>query len=422
MVRGSILVALVLSAQAGGDSFYDQPQLQVNGTTVALGQAPAFGVGTDGVKGSLFSLPPNNKDGCRPIVDVPEGSWIALVSRGNCRFVTKVRNVQAANGSAVIIYDNSEHEDAVPIMCSEDGDDSDITIPSIAVSHDEGPKLRKLGRVEITLTAFTPFPKARCNPYFPFKWTALTVVVISGAMLALCMGALMAAVRRRRSFGVFEPLAESMLGPPAIATMTSSAVDGLPSKIYVPPEEGVASSECASAVATTDSGEMAYREEQHCPICLEDFQKGQKQRLLPCSHVFHATCVDEWLTTRRSVCPICKQDPTSDTTTSSPNSRNNSTTDSSPTVVATLASHLCENSDSGETGAVDSEHGLMLTNPLAETAIPTDSDSPRQVAAVAPVEEPSPRNAGEVALTISIHPDHSSELVDMVESSEVTTL
>mmetsp|Transcript_34702 Transcript_34702/g.51818 ORF Transcript_34702/g.51818 Transcript_34702/m.51818 type:complete len:86 (+) Transcript_34702:3-260(+) len=42
-----------------------------------------------------------------------------------------------------------------------------------------------------------------------------------------------------------------------------------------------------------------------CMICLGDFAIGDECRRLPCRHVFHTSCVDEWLR-RCTDCPICK--------------------------------------------------------------------------------------------------------------------
>ncbi|KAJ1929494.1 hypothetical protein IWQ60_001106 [Tieghemiomyces parasiticus] len=45
-----------------------------------------------------------------------------------------------------------------------------------------------------------------------------------------------------------------------------------------------------------------------CPICLDDIERGQLVRQLPCNHVYHVECIDEWLTEKASVCPTCKYD------------------------------------------------------------------------------------------------------------------
>lgn len=41
-----------------------------------------------------------------------------------------------------------------------------------------------------------------------------------------------------------------------------------------------------------------------CPICTDDFIKGQDLRVLPCYHQFHPECVDPWLVNVSGTCPL----------------------------------------------------------------------------------------------------------------------
>ncbi|WEW59796.1 hypothetical protein PRK78_005276 [Emydomyces testavorans] len=45
-----------------------------------------------------------------------------------------------------------------------------------------------------------------------------------------------------------------------------------------------------------------------CPICTDDFEKGQDVRLLPCNHKFHPECIDPWLINVSGTCPLCRID------------------------------------------------------------------------------------------------------------------
>jgi hypothetical protein len=44
---------------------------------------------------------------------------------------------------------------------------------------------------------------------------------------------------------------------------------------------------------------------EHCSICIAEFEEGEGLRQLKCSHFFHADCIDEWLS-KVDACPLCK--------------------------------------------------------------------------------------------------------------------
>lgn len=47
-----------------------------------------------------------------------------------------------------------------------------------------------------------------------------------------------------------------------------------------------------------------------CPICVCEFEEGEDVRILPCDarHRFHPACIDPWLLSVSSLCPLCRLD------------------------------------------------------------------------------------------------------------------
>jgi len=45
-----------------------------------------------------------------------------------------------------------------------------------------------------------------------------------------------------------------------------------------------------------------------CCICLCDYIRNQRLRVLPCQHFFHTRCIERWLTRINSDCPLCRSD------------------------------------------------------------------------------------------------------------------
>jgi len=95
---------------------------------------------------------------------------------------------------------------------------------------------------------------------------------------------------------------------------TSSALDteGEITSSKPPPDDGDhAVSDASTSDHDKSSGQRPWFETQvECAICLCEFSKGDKVRVLPCHHIFHLDEVDEWLIRRKKLCPVCKADVT----------------------------------------------------------------------------------------------------------------
>ncbi|ORX61920.1 hypothetical protein DM01DRAFT_1331395 [Hesseltinella vesiculosa] len=68
--------------------------------------------------------------GCEVLSSPPAGEWIALVTRGKCSFLTKIRNMQQSGASAVIVGDRQAN---AWLSMDSHYDTSDIHIPSMFV-------------------------------------------------------------------------------------------------------------------------------------------------------------------------------------------------------------------------------------------------------------------------------------------------
>jgi len=60
-----------------------------------------------------------------------------LADRGDCTFVTKVRNMEEAGAAVGIVIDNSD-EDVNKVIMSDDGSGAGIEIPSMLISKEDG--------------------------------------------------------------------------------------------------------------------------------------------------------------------------------------------------------------------------------------------------------------------------------------------
>lgn len=45
--------------------------------------------------------------------------------------------------------------------------------------------------------------------------------------------------------------------------------------------------------------------DDQCAVCISSIKHNETVRRLPCHHVFHCECIDEWLK-RKAACPVCR--------------------------------------------------------------------------------------------------------------------
>lgn len=78
------------------------------------------------------------------------------------------------------------------------------------------------------------------------------------------------------------------------------------------------------AEAVEGAGAIQIQDGERCLICLSDYEVAEEVReLSKCKHVFHKDCIDQWLTTGRNSCPLCRgqgvnETPSNDSNTDNP--------------------------------------------------------------------------------------------------------
>lgn len=82
---------------------------------------------------NVLQIPPNPKVDQSPII---------MVNRGECSFVTKVRNVEQANGHVALIVNNIPNQSVNSIIMADDGRGMELTIPGILIPYEEGKILK----------------------------------------------------------------------------------------------------------------------------------------------------------------------------------------------------------------------------------------------------------------------------------------
>jgi hypothetical protein len=236
-----------------------------------------------------------NSNGCK-IFEPPipaNISWIALVERGECTFVEKVRAMQKSGASAVIVGDNEQNNMLITMYGI--GDVSDIKIPSVFTSQWVYRDLRyqsvsyllhKPSVSQFTSSSLWVLLTKDDDREWPMLDIIIVTIIAPGVILLFLY--FLWKFRRQRIVIENEDVNNDESG-----VLDQEDLDAMPTKVFFVHEK-------------------AENAPETCAVCIEDFEDGDIVRPLKCKHEFHLKCIDTWLLKRKKTCPICKKDMSSE--------------------------------------------------------------------------------------------------------------
>lgn len=242
--------------------------------------------------------------------------WIALIKRSqipgslgtakarlggdsrDCSFLHKVRVATEAGASAVIVYD-VVHEGLVTMSVADGARRKDShggLVPSVFVSKDSGALLKAViqssAPVQVIITPVSNVLDL---------WASFVMSAVAGCFaLSLVMGAVCMVRYGTQGYGEEEDGREADGRGGRMVPLTKRELRALTR--VEPYRGGRLGTEGAEVVEAEETEEA-----EPCSICLQEYEPGEKVRHLPCQHVFHRDCVDEWLLGESRLCPMCKR-------------------------------------------------------------------------------------------------------------------
>ncbi|KAM8952682.1 LOW QUALITY PROTEIN: E3 ubiquitin-protein ligase RNF13 [Pelodytes ibericus] len=223
---------------------------------------------SDGLKGLLVTSKPENA--CEPISPPPmqrdnvSSVYIVLIRRLDCNFDLKVLNAQKAGYKAAIVY-NVDSDDLISMGSNDVDILKKIDIPSVFIGESSARIMKK---------DFT-WDKGAHIILIPdqlaIEYYLIPFLIIVGICLVLIVIFMITKFVQDRHRARRNRLRKDQLKKLPIHKFKKGD------------------------------------EYDVCAVCLDEYEEGDKLRILPCSHAYHCKCVDPWLTKTKKTCPVCKQ-------------------------------------------------------------------------------------------------------------------
>ncbi|XP_077987650.1 E3 ubiquitin-protein ligase RNF13-like isoform X2 [Glandiceps talaboti] len=379
------MVALFHVSCVDADVIVTSPE---NKTKVYQDMPSSFGLALpiQGLTGFLVEADPI--DGCSELKPPPTNlsthlPFFAIMRRSGCDFDVKVWNAQNSKYQAAIVH-NVNSNNIFPMNGKTYKDQ--IHIPSVFVGESTGEDLRTRYTYDkgFTVTLTPEFT-------IPLNYYLLPFAIIVGICFILMVIFMIAKfIRDRRR------LRRSRL--------SREHLKKLPTQKF---KKG-------------DDYDV-------CAICLDEYEDGDKLRILPCSHAYHCKCVDPWLTGNKRTCPVCKRKviPGDDLESSDESDDDDSEpSENTPLLVATLASMPTVRSGAMGTTHIGSQTGQQSSYSTTSSDVDdtdsyyssssSDNEEPRRLQIMASSPSTSSSQDTHSSAGSSPHPSEEGRRSDLI--------